>query len=180
MATRWGNDYIRLVTKHLRKKASMAKTADLCDQYVEQVQVAQPIFQNYGAVHEFAGQIATVKVFEDNALVRATLAEPGNGRVLVVDGGGSLRCALVGDQLAQLAHNQGWAGIIVYGCIRDAREMGQIQIGVKALNTHPLKSLKRGEGQRAIPVSFAGITFTPDQYVYADEDGILVAEHMLS
>lgn len=157
----------------------MAKTADLCDQYAGQVQIVQPMFQDYGAVREFDGPIMTVKVFEDNALVRMTLAELGHGRVLVVDGGGSLRCGLVGDQLAQLGHQQGWAGIIVYGCIRDSREIAETQIGVKALGTNPLRSLKRGEGQRDVPVTFGGVTFKPGCHLYADEDGVIVAEHRL-
>lgn len=154
-------------------------TADLCDQYASEIQVAAPLFTSYGAVRAFGGKIVTVKVFEDNVLVRAALTEPGAGQVLVVDGGGSLRCALVGDQLAQLAQTNGWAGILVYGCIRDAQAIAGIAIGVRALNTHPLKSVKRGEGQRDIPVAFAGITLHPGHYLYADEDGIIVAARQL-
>jgi len=154
-------------------------TADLCDQYASQIQVAAPLFTGYGAVRAFGGKIVTVKVFEDNVLVRAALTEPGAGQVLVVDGGGSLRCALVGDQLAHLAQTNGWAGILVYGCIRDAQAIAGIAIGVRALNTHPLKSIKRGEGQRDLPVTFAGITLHPGHYLYADEDGIIEAARQL-
>lgn len=154
-------------------------TADLCDQYPDEVQVAAPLFTSYGGMRAFGGKIVTVKVFEDNVLVRAALAEPGQGQVLVVDGGGSLRCALVGDQLAQLAQTNGWAGILVYGCIRDAAAIAGIAIGVKALNTHPLKSVKRGEGQRDLPVTFAAVTFQPGHYLYADDDGVIVAPHPL-
>jgi regulator of ribonuclease activity A len=151
----------------------------LCDAYGEQVQVAAPLFRDYGGVLAFSGPIATVKVHEDNVLVRQALEEPGVGRVLVVDGGGSLRCALVGDNLAALGQRNGWAGIIVYGCIRDARAIGEIALGLKALNTHPRKSVKLGAGQRDVPVMFAEAEFVPGQYVYADEDGIVVARQPL-
>jgi regulator of ribonuclease activity A len=154
-------------------------TADLCDAYSEQVQVAAPLFRDYGGTRAFGGPIATVKVHEDNVLVRQALEEPGVGRVLVVDGGGSLRCALVGDNLAALAQRNGWAGIIVYGCIRDARAIGQIALGLKALATHPRKSIKRGAGQRDEAVMFAEVEFAPGHYVYADEDGIIVANQPL-
>ena len=112
---------------------------------------------------------------EDNSLVRATLETPGNNRVLVVDGGGSMRCALVGDQFGVLAVNNGWAGIIVYGCIRDSRVIGAMDLGVFALGTHPRKSVKKNVGEAEIPVTFGGVTFTPGHYVYADEDGVIVS-----
>jgi regulator of ribonuclease activity A len=154
--------------------------ADLCDAYGEQVQVVAPLFRDYGGARAFSGPIATVKVHEDNVLVRQALEEPGVGRVLVVDGGGSLRCALVGDNLAALGQQNGWAGIIVYGCIRDARAIGQIALGLKALNTHPRKSVKLGAGQRDVPVTFGEAQFVPGHYVYADEDGIIVANQPLA
>ncbi|MDE2423502.1 MAG: ribonuclease E activity regulator RraA [Betaproteobacteria bacterium] len=152
----------------------MINTADLCDELGDRAFVAEPIFYNYGGSTSFHGQIATVKVFEDNTLVRATLETPGHGRVLVVDGGGSLRCALIGDQLAELAITQGWAGIIVYGCIRDSETIANMSIGLQALGTHPRKSVKKGEGTAAISVTFAGVTFIPGNWVVADEDGIVV------
>ena len=154
-------------------------TPDLYDAHEQDVRVAEPLFRNYGGAARFHGPIATVKVFEDNSLVRAALEESGAGRVLVVDGGGSLRCALVGDQLAMLAEKHSWAGIIVHGCIRDSVEIARINIGVKALNTSPKKSVKKGAGERNIPVIFAGVTFAPGEYVYADEDGILLSERKL-
>jgi regulator of ribonuclease activity A len=154
-------------------------TADLCDQHAAHVQVAEPLFKDYGSAKAFWGKIATVKVYEDNVLVRAALEEPGDGRVLVVDGGGSLRCALVGDRLASLAYENDWAGIVVYGCIRDSRAITHIHIGLKALNTNPLKSAKQGTGEREVPMQFAGVTFTPGHYLYADEDGIIVSEREL-
>lgn len=155
------------------------KTADLCDNYARVIQVAEPILQDYGKKLTFSGSITTVKVFEDNSLVRSVLEESGSGRVLVVDGGGSLRCALVGDQLAAMAAKNGWAGVVVYGCIRDSAAIAQINLGVKALNTHPLRSVKRGVGERDIPVKFAGILFRPGHFLYADEDGLVVAEDPL-
>ena len=157
---------------------SMA-TADLYDEFADRVEVATPMFADYGGVRIFNGPITTVKVHEDNSLVRAALERPGDGRVLVVDGGGSLRCALVGDLLAELARSNGWVGIVVYGCIRDAAVIAQIAVGVKALNTHPRKSVKKGVGEDQVPVTFAGVTFRPDAYLYADVDGILVTEQPL-
>ncbi len=154
-------------------------TADLYDQFEDQLEVAEPMFRDYGGRLGFGGPIATVKVFEDNSLVRSALTEQGAGRVLVVDGGGSLRCALVGDMLAELGHENGWAGIIVYGCIRDAAAIAEIAIGVKALNTSPRKSVKQGAGEKDVAVSFAGVTFTPGAFVYADGDGIVVSGNKL-
>jgi len=154
-------------------------TADLCDQHADAVLVAEPIFADYGGARAFGGPIATVGVYEDNVLVRAALEQPGAGRVLVIEGGGSLRCALVGDQLAALAHANGWAGVVVHGCIRDSRAVAEIPIGVKALNTNPRKSAKRGAGERDVPVLFAGVTFNPGHYLYADEDGVIVSEQPL-
>lgn len=154
-------------------------TADLYDRYEQKVHVAAPLFFDYGGVRKFFGPISTVKVHEDNTLVRAALEEPGKGRVLVVDGGGSLRCALIGDVLADLAWKNGWAGLIVYGCIRDSAAISKIGIGIKALNTIPRKSVKKGAGDRDIPVSFANVNFIPGHYLYADEDGLLVSQEEL-
>ena len=154
-------------------------TADLYDQHEDKVQVALPLFRDYGGRKAFCGEIATVKVFEDNSQVRASLEERVQDKVLVIDGGASLRCALVGDMLAQLGKNNGWQGIIVSGCIRDSTVINTIDIGVKALGTSPRKSVKEGAGDRDVPVTLAGITFRPGEYVYADADGILVAAHKI-
>lgn len=156
------------------------QTADLCDQFEQQVRagkirVVEPMFNSYGRCEAFSGPITTLKVFEDNSLVRAALEQSGRGRVLVVDGGGSLRCALVGDQLARLGAKNGWNGIVVYGCIRDSCAIGETEIGVMALDTHPLKSIKKGAGDAEINVTFGGVTFRPGDYLYADEDGIVVS-----
>jgi regulator of ribonuclease activity A len=155
------------------------QTAELYDAHGEALQVAAPIFQNYGKKHCFGGSIVTIKCHEDNSLVRETLGTDGKGKVLVVDGGGSLRCALVGDLLAQKGIDNGWEGIIVYGCIRDSRVINQMEIGIKALNTNPTKSVKRNEGIMHETLHFAGIQFKSDEFVYADEDGIVVSKSKL-
>ncbi len=155
-------------------------TTDLSDKYTTDVQVADPIFRDYGGRIAFHGPVKTLKLFEDNSLVRAQLEQPGQGRVLVVDGGGSLRCALVGDQLGELAVNNGWAGIVVYGCIRDSAVIATQDVGVKALATHPRKSLKKGVGEEDLALSFAGLTIAPGDWIYADADGLLVSAQELA
>ena len=153
-------------------------TADLCDAHND-IQVVQPLFHDFGGRRAFHGPIATVRIADDNTSVRALLEQPGAGRVLVVDNGGSLRCAVVGDQLATLLHDNGWAGIVVYGCIRDSAVLATMPVGVKALAAMPRKSAKRGPGELDAPVTFAGVTFTPGHYLYADGDGIVVAAKAL-
>lgn len=154
-------------------------TADLCDAHADTLAIAAPLLRDFGGSLAWCGRIATVKVFEDNVLVRAALDEPADGRVLVVDGGGSLGCALLGDMLAELARKNAWAGVLIYGCIRDAAAIATMPIGVKALATHPRKSMKRGAGERDVAVTFAGVTFTPGAYLYADVDGVIVAPRAL-
>jgi regulator of ribonuclease activity A len=149
-------------------------TADLCDAHADKLQIAQPILRPYGGMRRFGGRIHTVQVFKDNVLVRRQLEQTVADGVLVIDGGGSLECALVGDILAGLAAENGWQGIVVNGCIRDAAAIGVLKIGIRALNTHPLKSGKRGLGQENLPVTFAGVTFRPGEYLYADDDGLVV------
>ncbi|MBV6476972.1 MAG: ribonuclease E activity regulator RraA [Rhodocyclaceae bacterium] len=161
------------------------QTADLCDKHearvrAGEVRVLEPMLNAYGGRDAFHGRIATLKLFEDNSLVRKALESAGEGRVLVIDGGGSLRCALVGDQLAALGVKNGWAGIVVYGCIRDSRAIGEMDLGVLALDSHPLKSIKKNVGEADIPVSFGDVTFTPGDYLYADEDGLLVSPDPLA
>jgi regulator of ribonuclease activity A len=155
------------------------KTAYLCDQFGDSVAVAEPIFRDFGRTKTFGGQIVTVKVFEDNALVRTLVQTAGHSRVLVIDGGGSLRCALLGERLAWRAHECGWAGIVVNGCIRDAADMAEIPIGIKAINTNPKTSRRDGGGEQNVPVHFAGITFVPGHYLHADPDGIIVSAQEL-
>lgn len=155
-------------------------TTDLCDKYSDSLQIADPIFTDFGGALAFEGPISTVKCFEDNSLVRAALETPGQGRVLVVDGGASDRCALLGGNFAQLAIDNDWAGIIVYGCIRDAAELSEMDVSVKALNTHPKKSSKKDTGERDVSVRFAGVAFTPGAWVYGDLDGVIVSDNELS
>ncbi len=155
-------------------------TADLCDAHQDKLLIADPVFKDYGGVSAFHGAAATVRAFEDNTLVREALEEPGEGRVLVVDGGASLRCALVGDTLVKLAHDGGWRGIVIHGCIRDTQVIGTIAMGVKALNVCPKKSKKRGTGERDVVVHFAGVTIKPGDYVYVDADGVVVADDDLT
>jgi regulator of ribonuclease activity A len=155
-------------------------TADLCDQYSDELDVCEPLFRDYGGRRAFGGPIATIKCFEDNSRVREVVAEPGDGRVLVIDAGGSLRRAVLGDQLAQKAVDSGWSGLIVYGCLRDSAAIARMPLGVKAIGTCPLKTDRRNEGQRDARVRFAGATFRPGEFVYADEDGIVVARRSLA
>lgn len=153
-------------------------TPDICDDHPE-VQVVDPGFRNFGGVEAFGGPIVTVKCFEDNSVVKELVAKPGKGRVMVVDGGGSNRCALLGDMLAEKAADNGWAGLIIYGCVRDVDVVGKTSLGVQALGSHPRKSNKRGVGELDIPVTFCGVTFQPGHYVYADNNGIVVSEKPL-
>ena len=155
------------------------KTADLYDDYGPDLQVCEPVFHHYGGHRFFCGPITTIKCFEDNSVVGETLGLPGNGRVLVVDAGGSRRCAMLGDRLAQKGVDNGWAGVVMYGCIRDAEDIGTMPLGVVALATIPRKSIKKGVGEQDLDVTFAGVTFRPGKWLYADPDGVVVAEKQL-
>jgi regulator of ribonuclease activity A len=149
-------------------------TTDLCDEHPE-IQVCEPLFQAYGGRVAFSGPIATLKVFEDSAMVREAVGTPGEGRVLVVDGGGSLRCSLFGGNLAVAAASNGWAGVVVHGCVRDLEELAAQPIGVRALAAFPRKS-ERGlhSGQAGLPVIFAGVVFREGEWLCADQDGVVV------
>jgi regulator of ribonuclease activity A len=155
------------------------KTADLCDEHIEKIQIASPGLSSFGGNSQFYGEIVTLKLFEDNSLLRDMLNDAGDGRVIVVDGGGSLRCALLGDMLASKAVQNGWSGLVINGCIRDSAEINKMNIGIRALGTHPLKSIKKGVGEKNLPVHFSCVEFIPGKYLYADEDGILVAQDSL-
>lgn len=154
-------------------------TAALCDNHPNDAYVVTPLFRDYGAKRTFFGRIATVEVFEDNLLMRSMLEENGAGRVLVVDGGGSLRCALLDAQLAALAFRNGWGGLLIYGCVRDSRLLSQVPMGIKALNTHALRASNAGAGAKNVLVTFADTRFIPGYFIYADEDAIVVAEYRL-
>ncbi len=155
-------------------------TADLCDQFAADVRVAEPVFRVYGGRRNFGGKVATLRVFEHNPLVRSALEEPGLGRVLVVDGGASERYALFGGNLAQLASENGWSGVIINGCIRDRAEVDATDLGVRALSTCPRRSGRQRLGDKDIDLHFAGIHIRPGDYIFADDDGIVVSGRDLS
>lgn len=156
------------------------KTADLCDENSEVVRIAEPIgFRDFGGKKSFSGKIQTVKCFENNPLVRKALEQNGEGKVLVIDGGGSAKCALLGDMLGEIAAKNKWNGIIVYGSIRDSAALSKIDIGIKALHTNPKKSNKKNEGEENVIVQFANTDFIPDEFVYCDEDGIILSKDKL-
>jgi regulator of ribonuclease activity A len=148
-------------------------TADLLDEHRDRAAVCLTSFRSYGTP-SFSGPVATVRCFEDNVLLRGRLSEPGRGRVLVVDGGGSLRCALLGDNIAKLAKESGWAGIVVNGCVRDVAALGRLGLGIKALGSNPRPSAKVGGGEIEIPVSFGEVEFAPGDLLTSDDDGIVV------
>ena len=149
-------------------------TADLVDELGDDARSCDNQFRQFGVHAVFAGAITTVRCFQDNALLKSVLSEPGNGGVLVIDGRGSLHTALVGDVIAALGHANGWAGLIVNGAVRDAATLRTIDVGIKALGTNPRKSTKTGDGERDVVVEFGGIRFVPGEIVYSDEDGIVV------
>ena len=155
-------------------------TTDLCDAHEEHVEVCEPVFHDYGGESNFSGPITTLKTFEDNTKVRELLETKGEGKVLVVDGGGSTRCALVGGNLAKLAEENGWKGILVYGCVRDRDELEDAKVGIKAIGHVPRKSKKANRGDINQPVKFAGVTFLPGYYLYADRDGVIISKKPLN
>jgi len=149
-------------------------TADLVDEHGEALQSCDLQLRQFGGRRRFHGPLRTVACFEDNALVRKVLSEPGDGAVLVVDGGGSLHTALVGDLIAGLAQANGWAGLVVHGAVRDTEALAGLDIGIKALGSNPRKSAKLAAGQVDVPVRFGGVTFRPGEHLYSDEDGVVV------
>ncbi len=157
-------------------------TCDLCDAHRDgqTLRVLPPVFKDYGARRRFCGPVSTVKCFEDNSLVKAAVDSPGQGRVLVVDGGGSLRRALLGGNLAAAAARNGWAGVVIDGCVRDVAELAACEIGIRALAAMPLPPVKRNEGQRDVAVQVQGLWVRPGDWLYADDDGIVVADGALS
>jgi len=152
---------------------------DLCDAYPALVRVATPLFRNFGGRSAFGGEIVTIKCHEDNSLVAQLVETPGAGKVLVVEGGGSLRCGLLGDNLALHAVKNHWQGIVVFGCIRDVDIIATLDLGVQALASHPMKSVKRNVGLLNEVVSFGGIDCVPGEYLYADNNGLLVSREAL-
>ena len=157
----------------------MQKTSDISDQLHPNVQYLEPIYNGYGAKINFSGVIHTIKCFEDNSLVREALDTDGQGGVLVVDAGGSRRCAMLGDQLAAKAVKNNWSGVVMYGLIRDSEMINKMPIGIRALGTHPLKSIKKGAGEKDLDLSFSGVNFVPGDYLYADQDGVIVVKELV-
>ncbi len=155
-------------------------TPDLCDDNPELVRVLEPMMVNFGGRESFGGEIVTIKCHEDNSLVKENAGEPGHGKVMVVDGGGSLRRALLGDMIAENAVKNGWEGFIIYGCVRDVDALVSLDLGVQALASIPLKTDKRGIGDLNVDVTFGGITFIAGEYVYADNNGVVVSSKSLS
>ncbi|CAJ1494560.1 ribonuclease E activity regulator RraA [[Mycobacterium] burgundiense] len=149
-------------------------TADLVDDIGPEVRSCDLQLRQYGGRSMFAGRISTVRCFQDNALLKSVLSEPGDGGVLVIDGDASVHSALVGDVIAELGRSNGWAGLIINGAVRDSAILRTLDIGVKALGTNPRKSTKTGAGERDVEVSFGGVTFVPGQTAYSDDDGIVV------
>lgn len=153
-------------------------TCDLCDAHKNDqsgsFRVLAPVFKDYGGLHKFSGEVVTVKCFEDNSLVKAAVDSPGMGRVLVVDGGASLRRALLGGNLGAAAAKNGWAGVVIDGCVRDVAELAQCSVGIRALAAMPLPTEKLGAGQRDVPVLIQGVRVSPGDWLYADADGMVV------
>ncbi|NRF32975.1 ribonuclease E activity regulator RraA [Vibrio coralliilyticus] len=154
-------------------------TSALCDIYSEQVDVVEPMFSNFGGSASFAGQITTVKCFEDNGLIREVLEQDGLGRVLLIDGGGSLRRALIDAELASLAEENEWEGLVVYGCVREVDELEDMSIGIQALASIPVGAVSQSVGEVDVPVNFGGVTFIPEDYLYADNTGVILSQEPL-
>ena len=154
-------------------------TADLYDEHEENLGSCDLQFRQFGAVRSFTGPITTVRCYEDNALLKSVLEQQGEGRVLVVDGGGSVHRAVMGDNIATIAADNGWAGVVIHGAVRDAAVLAGIPVGIKALGTNPRKSTKTGSGDRDVPVTFGGTTFCPGDQLWSDDDGVVVLPRAL-
>jgi regulator of ribonuclease activity A len=167
---------------HKEVEANMQESepvTDICDEFPDEISICNVVFADYGGVSAFSGEIVTLRTFEDNTKVRGILEEEGRGRVLVVDGGGSRSCALVGGNIAELAAQNGWSGIVVNGCIRDRSELMEAQIGIKAIGHTPKKSRRENRGEQNVVFAFSGVQFEPGNFLYADLDGIAVAKRRL-
>ncbi len=167
-----------MTTKTVLAGAAKFATCDLCDAHKydtsDAFRVLAPVFKNFGGLQKFSGPVTTVKCFEDNSQVKAAVESPGQGGVLVVDGGGSLQRALLGGNLGAAAAKNGWAGVVIDGCVRDVAELAQAMVGIRALAAMPMPTEKRNEGQRDIPVQIKGVWVRPGDWLYADEDGMVV------
>lgn len=154
-------------------------TSALCDIYQDQVDVVEPMFSNFGGLTSFAGQLTTVKCFEDNGIIRSILQEDGTGRVLLVDGGGSLRRALIDAEIAALAEENDWEGLVIYGCVREIDDLEEMEIGIQAIASIPVGATQNNIGEVDVPVNFGGVTFLPEDYLYADNTGVIISQEPL-
>ena len=161
------------------EKTMNETTSNISDKLHPDVQYLEPVYKIYGAKTSFSGRIVTVKCYEDNSLVEEALKANGKESVLVIDAGGSMNCAMLGDKRAADAINNEWEGILVHGLIRDSVAINGMEIGIRALGVYPLKSIKNGVGDNNLIVNFSGVTFTPGEYLYADEDGVIVVKEKL-
>ncbi|MGF1713467.1 ribonuclease E activity regulator RraA [Photobacterium chitinilyticum] len=154
-------------------------TSELCDIYLDQVDVVEPMFSSYGGRSSFGGQVTTIKCFEDNGLIRDVLQQSGVGRVLLIDGGGSLRRALVDAEIAQLAASNEWEGLIVYGCVRNVDELDEVEVGIQAMASIPVGADQQEIGEVDVAVNFGGVTFLPEDHIYADTTGVILSPEPL-
>ncbi|GAB3528995.1 ribonuclease E activity regulator RraA [Photobacterium alginatilyticum] len=154
-------------------------TSELCDIYLDQVDVVEPMFSSYGGRNSFGGQVTTIKCFEDSGLIRDVLQQPGAGRVLLIDGGGSLRRALIDADIAQLAATNEWEGMIVYGCVRNVDELDEMELGIQAMASIPVGADEQGIGEVDVAVNFGGVTFLPEDHIYADTTGVILSPEPL-
>lgn len=154
-------------------------TSALCDIYQDQVDVVEPMFSNFGGLTSFSGQLTTVKCFEDNGIIRSILQEDGTGRVLLIDGGGSLRRALIDAEIAALAEENDWEGLVVYGCVREIDDLEEMEIGIQAIAAIPVGATQNNIGEVDVPVNFGGVTFLPEDYLYADNTGVIISQEPL-
>ncbi|MBE0366588.1 ribonuclease E activity regulator RraA [Pseudoalteromonas sp. MMG013] len=154
-------------------------TSDLCDHFADVVDVLEPMFINFGGQTAFCGRIKTIKCFENNELIRSTLEQDGSDTILLIDGGGSTRRALIDIDLAELAVENNWQGIIVYGAIRHVDELEECNIGIQAISSTPVSADSEGAGEHGVPVNFAGVSFFDDDYLYADSTGIIISAEEL-
>lgn len=161
------------------KKTMEYNTSELCDIYIDMVDVVEPLFSNYGGRSSFGGEITTIKCFEDNSLIYQAVQEPGAGKVLLVDGGGSLRRALIDAEIAEMAVENEWEGIVVYGCVREVQALEELEIGIQALGSIPVGAEQQEIGERDVPVNFGGVTFLPEDHLYADSTGVILSPEPL-
>lgn len=154
-------------------------TSELCDTYADMIDVVEPMFTNFGGASSFGGQLVTIKCFEDNGLIQDAVQQPGRGKVLLIDGGGSLRRALIDINIAEQALENDWEGIVCYGCVRDVDALAELEIGIQALTSIPVGAESEGTGSCDVAVNFGGVTFLPEDHLYADSTGVILSTEPL-